>query len=44
MRPVRPYAGFEEGDKGSIEAGKFADLVVLPVDPYAVAPAELAAI
>jgi predicted amidohydrolase YtcJ len=33
------YASFEERDKGSIEPGKLADLVVLEKDPFAV-PAE----
>jgi predicted amidohydrolase YtcJ len=36
------YAGFEEKDKGSLEPGKLADMVVLAVDPYVIAPEELA--
>jgi len=35
------YAGFEEKDKGSIEAGKLADLVVISKDPRTIAPKEL---
>jgi len=31
------YGSFEEGFKGSIEKGKFADLVVLSHDPYKIA-------
>lgn len=36
------HAGFEERDKGTIEVGKLADLVVVAADPYTVAPEELA--
>lgn len=35
------YAGGEEGRKGSLEAGKLADLVVLGADPFAIPTAEL---
>jgi hypothetical protein len=38
------HASFEERDKGSIEAGKLADLVVLKQDPFAVPAEELQAI
>ncbi len=35
------YAEFEEKQKGSIEKGKLADLIVISKDPAAVAPREL---
>jgi len=35
------YAQFEEDVKGSIAAGKRADLVALGTDPFTVAPREL---
>ena len=34
------YAAFEEGKKGSIEAGKLADLVVWSHDLYSITPQE----
>lgn len=37
-------AAFEEDGKGTLEAGKLADLVVLDRDPFRVDPAELGAI
>ncbi|MBM4186163.1 MAG: amidohydrolase [Gemmatimonadetes bacterium] len=38
------YASFEESQKGSLEAGKLADLVVLGRDPYREPPASLVSI
>ena len=35
------YAEFAESEKGSLTPGKFADLVVLSADPFAVAPSAL---
>ena len=35
------YASFEEHDKGSIEPGKLADLVVLAEDPFGADPERL---
>lgn len=35
------YAEFEEERKGSIERGKFADLIVISQDPTKIAPSEL---
>ena len=35
------YASYEEHSKGSIEAGKLADLVVLGRDPFKVDSADL---
>ena len=35
------YAEFQEREKGTIAAGKFADLVVLSADPFKVAPEAL---
>ena len=36
------YSGFDETERGSIEVGKVADLVVLAADPTAVAPETIA--
>lgn len=38
------YASFEESLKGSVQAGKLADLTILGADPTRVNPAEIAAI
>jgi hypothetical protein len=35
------YAAFEEGEKGSIEVGKWADFVVFEKDPLALPPREI---
>ena len=35
------YADFAESKKGSLEPGKFADLVVWHDDPYTLKPADL---
>jgi predicted amidohydrolase YtcJ len=35
------YASFEEGIKGTIEVGKFADLAVLSADIFGISPAEI---
>ena len=33
------YSAFEENEKGTLEAGKIADMVVLSADPFSI-PAE----
>jgi len=35
------FSGFEEGERGSIEEGKYADLVVLSHDPLTVEPGDI---
>jgi hypothetical protein len=35
------YFSFEEGERGTLEAGKFADLAVLDKDPTQIAPEEI---
>ena len=35
------YAAFQESDRGSIQAGKLADLAVLDRDPTAIEPDEI---
>ena len=42
--PVAAHAQFEEREKGTIEAGKLADFVVLEADPLATPPDQIAAI
>ena len=37
------YAGFEEKESGSLEAGKLADLIVLDRDLFAIPPGEISA-
>jgi predicted amidohydrolase YtcJ len=36
------YASFEENIKGSLTAGKLADVVILEKDPHAVDPDDIA--
>jgi predicted amidohydrolase YtcJ len=36
-----PYLSWEEDKKGTLEAGKYADMIVLPEDPVTVSPDKL---
>lgn len=36
-----PWLSWEEGTKGTIEPGKFADMVVLPIDPLTAPPEQI---
>lgn len=36
-----PYLSWEEKAKGTLEVGKYADMIVLPADPMTVAPEQL---
>lgn len=36
-----PYLSWEEDKKGTLEAGKYADMIVLPANPMTVAPEQL---
>jgi hypothetical protein len=35
------WVGFEENDKGSLEAGKLADIAVLAEDPFEIQPEKI---
>jgi hypothetical protein len=35
------FAGFEERDKGTLEIGKLADIVVLAEDPFKIQPDQI---
>ena len=39
--PLRSQVPFEEGSRGTIEAGKLADLTIVDGDLYAMPPSEL---